>query len=115
MRLEFENNKVQKYFDDYNLMIKTLGPDKTRTVKKHIDRLKASTTFQGFVHLGLGKPHLLHENLAGNYGISVSGNLRLIVKPDCENYDTESLKNCNVVIVKGVCDYHGGKIEWFIP
>ena len=89
--------------------------EKTRTVKKHIDRLKASVSFQSFLNLGLGKPHVLTENLAGHYAVSVSGNLRLIIKPDCDDLSVSSLKNCNIVIVKGIGDYHGGKIEWLIP
>ena len=29
--------------------------------------------------------------------------------------DMESLKNCKILNVKGVLDYHGGKNEWIIP
>lgn len=96
-------------------MIKKVGLETTRSVKKHIDRLNASCSFQGFLTLGLGKPHLLTGNLDGYYSVSVNANMRLILKPDGDNYNVESLKKCTVVIVKGLGDYHGGKIEWFIP
>lgn len=75
----------------------------------------ASPNFQLFISLGLGKPHRLYGDLNKCYGISITGNYRLIVKPVCNEIDINSLKCCDTVIVKGVVDYHGEKYNWIIP
>ncbi|WP_297988846.1 hypothetical protein [uncultured Oscillibacter sp.] len=115
MRIKYENNKVQRYFGSYDLMAKKVGMEITRAIKKHMDRLNAVESFQSFLTLGLGKPHMLSGNLAGCYAVSVSGNMRLILKPDSDDHSAGALKQCKVVMVKGLGDYHGGKIDWFIP
>lgn len=114
MRIIYESEKVGKYFFDWGLAQSKLN-DKTRTVKKHINYLIASPNFQMFLSLGLGKPHRLCGDLDKCYGISITGNYRLIVRPNCQEIDSNSLKNCDTVIVKGVVDYHGGKYNWIIP
>ena len=70
---------------------------------------------QYLVELRFGKPHLLEDNLKGCFGISITGNYRLIVEPKSNKLDNISLKKCKTIIVKGVVDYHGGKNEWIIP
>lgn len=115
IRITYDNKRVERFFADYDLMGKKIGGEKTKTVKKHMDRIKASVCFQSFISLGLGKPHPLKENLVGLYSIVITGNYRLIVKPVCTDLSLDSLKSCCEVIVKGVGDYHGGKIEWLIP
>ncbi|NLM20145.1 MAG: type II toxin-antitoxin system YoeB family toxin [Peptococcaceae bacterium] len=95
-------------------MKRKIGKDLTRSIKKRFDQLKAAANFDIFLTTGLGKPHPLKGNLKGYYGISVSGNTRLIVKPDVERLDPDSLKKCDSVIIKGVVNYHGYKQEWLI-
>ncbi len=106
---------VEEYFSDFKLMKKKIGVDLTRGVKKRYDQLKAAANFSIYLSTGLGKSHSLVGNLKGCYGINISGNIRLIVKPNVENLDPVSLKKCDLVIIKGVMDYHGQKHEWLIP
>ena len=47
--------------------------------------------------------------------ISIIANYRIVVEPLDTELDIESLKNCKILNVKGVLDYHGGKNEWIIP
>lgn len=115
MLIEYESETVRKVFNDFNLMKRLIGNDLTRATKNRINQLKASVNFSVYLTTGLGKPHPLYENLKGYYGITITGNIRLIVKPDVESLDHESLKACDTVIVKGVVDYHGKKNEWLIP
>lgn len=112
--LTYENGRVRKCFTDYAIMQKEMGIEMTKTTKKHVDRLKSSVSFLGFVRLGLGKPHSLKGNFNDCYGIVITGNIRLVVKPVCEDLSPESLAKCSEVLVKGVGDYHGEKIEWII-
>ncbi|MEW6622137.1 MAG: hypothetical protein AB1420_03230 [Bacillota bacterium] len=115
MLVEYESESVRIIFNDFEMMKKEIGKDRARATKKRIDQLKASDNFSIYLTTGLGKPHPLYENLKGYYGITITGNIRLIVKPDVESLDPEALKACDTVIIKGVMDYHGRKNEWIIP
>ena len=115
MELKFDYAEVEKYFSDIELMKEKIGKNLARGIKKRCDQLQAASNFSDFLITGLGKPHSLTGNLRGGYGISVSGNIRLVVIPEAESLDPGCLKKCDTVIVKGVVDYHGQKHEWLIP
>ena len=104
MLIEYENDLVKEVFNNFDLMNKKIGNEKTKTVKKRLDQLKASSNFSIYLMTGLGKPHPLFENLKGYYGISITGNVRLVVKPDSINLEPEELKKCETIIIKGVMD-----------
>jgi Txe/YoeB family toxin of Txe-Axe toxin-antitoxin module len=114
VRIEYSNEIVKKNFENFNLIKKDKGADLARTIKKRHDQLKAAEKFSIYLDTGLGKPHPLHGNLKGRYGISITGNIRLVVAPDSKKMDSVSLKECKVVIIEGVMDYHGQKVEWII-
>ncbi len=115
MEIAYENNDVKNVFTDFELMKKKIGIEKTKAVKKRLDQLKAAPNFSIYLTTGLGKPHPLFENLKGYYGIGITGNYRLVIKPDSINLNPEELINCDTFIIKGVMDYHGRKIDWLIP
>ncbi len=115
VKLIYKKPSVEKYFSNFALMSTKLGKDLTRTIKKRCDQLEAAANFSIYLSTGLGKPHSLSGNLKGCYGISISGNIRLIVRPDAESLDPASLTKCDSVIIEGVMDYHGQKQEWLIP
>lgn len=114
IHISYENEKLMSLFHDFRQMQAKIGIEKARTIKKHMDVLRASTNFQCFLSLRLGKPHSLDGNLKGCYGIHVTGNTRLIVRPLTNDTGIEAIGKCEQVSVKGVCDYHGGKHEWII-
>jgi len=115
VRFKYENPTAKRYFDDFELMKKKIGIDIARNTKKRCNELKAAENFAIYLKTGLGKPHSLAEDLKGWYGIAVSGNIRLIVKPDMEESDDASFEKCDSVIIRGLVDYHGRKNEWLIP
>ncbi len=115
MYIDFESEKIKKCFLDMDRLSKQIGKERAKMMKKRIDQLKASINFVQYLQTGLGKPHLLEGSLKGYYGISITGNIRLVIRPDAENNEHETLKFCDTVIIKGVLDYHGGKNEWIIP
>ena len=49
------------------------------------------------------------------FGISITANYRIVVEPLETELDMESLKNCKLLNIKGVLEYHDGKNEWIIP
>lgn len=115
MLIEYESETVREIFNNLDLMKKVIGNERARAAKKRIDQLKASINFSVYLTTALGKPHPLYENLKGYYGIIITGNVRLIVKPGAESLDPEALKECDTVVIKGVVDYHGRKNKWLIP
>lgn len=112
MRITYANKKVERYFEDYEKMKKTIPAEWVRVIKKHINRLIAAETFGDFLKLNLGHPEELRGKDAGKYSIRVNANVRLIIKPDDNG---KSVMICEEVKVEGVVDYHGGKKTWYIP
>lgn len=115
MQLEVHNKRVEKLFQNPNNLIKKVGIEMAKQIKRRLNEIRASNNFKEYLDIGLGKPHPLIGNLDGLYGISLNGNYRLIVEPLTQAYDCESLKLCNKINIKGVMNYHDGKCEWIIP
>ncbi len=115
MEVSYDDSKVETLFDNFNLMVKKIGASVTKSIKKRYEQLRAAETFHDFLTTGLGKPHLLKGNKSDCYGISVTGNVRLLVKPIAVDFSAEALRKCTKVIIKGVEDYHGDKVTTYIP
>ena len=115
MEIEVHNQKVKKVLYDSDKLIKTVGIELARKIHQRLDQLSASPNFKEFLDYGLGKPHPLTGNLDDSFGISLNKNYRLIVEPLVDNLDDSSLRECKIINIKGVMDYHDGKHEWLIP
>ena len=107
MEIKFENQKVQKIMTDMKLIKAKIGLGMAKTVKQRYNQIEACKNFKEYMNIGLGVPHPLGHDLNECYGIRITGNYRLVVKP--ETLGSEE------IIVKGVLDYHGDKNEWIIP
>lgn len=115
MQLEVSNPKLGKILSDPDKLIKKVGIEMSRMIKRRFNEMKSSPNFKAYVSYGIGKPHPLTGNLDKLYGIYLNKNYRLIVEPLIENLDFSFLEKCKIVDIKGVVDYHDGKIEWLIP
>lgn len=115
MQIEYDGAEVKKLFNDWGFMQKRIGKELTKAVKKRYDQLLAANSFSIYLSTGLGKPHSLTENLLGVYGVNLTGNYRLIIKPISDDLSAEALKKCDTIEIRGVGDYHGQKNEWLIP
>lgn len=115
MEAHYDNKIIETLFNNFNLMKRDHGQELTKKIKKRYSQLMAADTFYDFLGLTLGKPHSLTGNRAGCYGIWVTANIRLIVKPIATDLSAETLKTCTKFIIKGVEDYHGGKTTSYIP
>lgn len=114
IELSYENTRVEQYFADYAIMGVKIGVNETKTVKLRVNQLQAAISFYEYLKLNLGKPHSLSGDLSGYYGVSITGNIRLIVKPLCDNHTPEVLSVCTKCRVKGDVKYHERKNEWLI-
>lgn len=115
MEIKFDNDDVRALFEDFNLMSKKKGLELTKIVKRRYNELRAAETFLEYLNNGIGKPHRLKENMDGLYGVNLTGNIRLIIKPISKDLSPETLKECKRVIIKGAEDYHGKKKTIYIP
>ena len=111
MRITYANKRVERCFEDYSEMRKRIPAEWVRTVKKHMDRLRAANTFGDFLKLNLGHPEPLKGKDLGKYSVRITGNVRLIMKP---NDKGDTVMICEELEMKGVVDYHGGKESWYI-
>ena len=107
MEIEFENQKTQKEMCDMKLLTAKIGLSMAKTVKQRYNQIEACENFKEYMNTGLGIPHPLSNKLKDYYAIRITGNYRLIVRPESLSSDK--------IIIKGVLDYHGGKNEWIIP
>lgn len=116
MQFKYQDEKVRKILCDAKTLQRKVGLEIGRKIKQRINQLEAADNFNEYLtKIGLGKPHTLEGNLDKCYGISITANYRIVVEPLETELDLESLKNCKVLNIKGVLDYHGGKNEWIIP
>ncbi len=113
LRITYASKRVEKYFSDYREMQKAIGLDWTRTVKKHIERLKAAECFGDFLKVGLGHPEPLSGKDAGKWSLHISGNVRLVFRLDGTG---DAVFICEEIVMEGVVDYHGSSSDtWYIP
>ena len=111
LHITFSSKRVEKCFEDYSEMQRYIPLQWVRTIKKHVNHLRAAERFGDFLKLGIGHPEALKGKDAGRYSVHVNGNVRLIIQPDTRG---ENVLICEVVEIKGVIDYHGGKESWYI-
>ena len=116
MQFEYHDEKVEKILCNAKTLQKKVGNEIAKKIKQRLNQIEAADNFNQYVtKIGFGKPHPLIGNLDKCYGISITANYRIVVEPLETELDMESLKNCKVINIKGVLDYHGGKNEWIIP
>lgn len=112
MKINYANAKVKKAFSDLEKMKKKLSAEWVRTIKKHLNNMEAAENFGIFLSLGLGHPEQLTGYSTPTFSIRITPNVRMIIEVKAEQSE---IMNCNEVEVKGVCDYHGDKENWYIP
>lgn len=116
MQFEYQDEKVRKIICDAKVLQRKVGLEMGRKIKQRMNQLEAAENFNQYLtKIALGKPHPLDGNLDKCFGISITANYRIVVEPLETKLDIESLKNCKILNIKGVLDYHGGKNEWIIP
>lgn len=116
LKFLYDNKDIQDAIEKnyYEGIIRKIGSVTARNFKKRILQMKAAPNFVSYVNTGLGNPHPLNCDLDGYYGITITGNFRLVVRPITDAYDVKSLSKCDTVFVKGVVDYHGRKNDWIL-
>ena len=116
MQFEYQDEKVRKIICDAKALQRKVGLEIGRKVKQRMNQLESAENFNQYLtKIGFGKPHPLVGDLDKCYGIYITANFRMVVEPLETEMDMESLKNCKLLNIKGVLEYHDGKNEWIIP
>ena len=112
MEIHYSSERLERFLSP-DKIIKNLGRDIARMYYTRYDALVAAPTFAMYLKTALGHP----ERLRGSedYSIRLTGNYRLIVRPEGESLSIVELQECTTVEVKGVVDYHGSKETWKTP
>jgi len=114
VKISYSNSKLEQLYSDPLKLQKKIGFDLAKCVVKRIDQFTAATTFGMYLQTGFGKPHPLVGNLDGCFGISLTGNIRIIVKPLIETKEISEINKCKNLEIGGIVDYHGEKENWII-
>lgn len=112
MEITYTCKKTNWVFD-YGTMVKHIGMDLTRLIKRRVNELKSYKNFQELLDAGIGKPEKL-TNKDNYHSIRLNKNYRLIIRPIIATYERETLISCEEIEIRGVVDYHGGKENWII-
>lgn len=116
MQFEYQDEKVRKILCDAKVLQRKVGLEIGKKVRQRLNQLEAAENFNQYLtKIGFGKPHPLVGDLDKCYGIYITANYRMVVEPLETELDMESLKNCKLLNIKGVLEYHDGKNEWIIP
>lgn len=113
--IEIYNKKLEKLLMNSNSLIKSVGLEMAKKIKIRLNQMMAAKNFKEYLDIGIGKPHPLSGNLDNSFAVLLDKNYRLIVEPITDKYDSESLRICYKVNIKGVVDYHDGGCKWLIP
>jgi plasmid maintenance system killer protein len=119
----FDNDLVEELIKDLadvtkdkKKINKYLSADVVRTLKRKYDGLIAAPNFAMFIKNPIGHFEALKENMKGKYSIRITGNYRLIIRPNSEDLTLEALEACTEFYFEGVVDYHDRrKYNWLIP
>lgn len=110
MKVTFASARLKKCFEDSAKLQREVDPSWVRTMMKQMAALIAAENFGDFLSLRLWHPEPL-EGSESRWSLRISANARLIIELDATN---DTVVICTAVEVKGVCDYHGGKNNWYI-
>lgn len=105
MDIGYANNAMKKTLEDPRLIAKRHG-DIARTLTRRMSDLRVAANLSEITHLPPPRRHKLMGSLEGCWGIDVSRNKRLIVRP-VGDYDPEDLTTITAIRIEDITDYHG--------
>lgn len=99
MKVEYSDAKLEKKCTRAKEMTKSFDHVVCKSLQKRLAELKSAITVENVLE-GPGVWHWLHGSDVGCLAGRLSGNWRIIVRPDSAS------GACEVVVVEGIEDYH---------
>lgn len=104
MDIEYANNTMKKVLEDPRLIARKHG-DIAKTLTRRMSDLRVASNLSEITHLPPPRRHKLTGNLEGCWGIDVSRNKRLVIRP-IGDYDQEDLSTITTIRIEDITDYH---------
>lgn len=104
--ITYANKEIKKLCTDEKYQSKKLSKNIVNKLRKRYQELRIAETVMDLKD-GPGKWHALHENLAGHFAATLSGNERIIVRGTDEAGNNKQWHECRAVKVVAIGrDYH---------
>ena len=81
MVILFKTSKLEKVCNDEKLMIKRLGPQRSKLLKRRLAELRAANVLEDLQHLPQARCHELLHNRKGQLSVDLDHPYRLIFEP----------------------------------
>ena len=104
MQLEYADNKMKKIMENERL-INRFYTSLSTGIKNRLSELRAADSLKEIPEVPPPKRHKLSGDKSDHWGVSVSKNFRMVLKPIGE-YDINDLSSIKAVKITKIEDYH---------
>lgn len=84
MEINYKSNKLKKSVKDASAIVKNYGT-RAKLVKKRLEELTAAKNLSDMANMPQANCHELKNNRKGELAVDISGNHRIVFKPDYDN------------------------------
>lgn len=104
MDIEYANNGMKRVLESQRLIVKKHG-DISRNLILRMSDLRVASSLSDISHLPPPRRHKLTGNYEGCWGIDLSRNMRLIIKP-IGDFNPDDLTTITAIRIEDIKDYH---------
>ncbi len=104
MDIEYANNAMKRVLESQRLIAKKHG-DIARNLINRMSDLRVASNLNEISHLPPPRRHKLTGNLDGCWGIDLSRNKRLVIRP-IGDFNPDDLTTITTIRIEDITDYH---------
>jgi len=104
MKVSYDSKKLEKILTNERLIKKHYSNFYIKLLNR-LSEIKAAKNLNDIPHFPPPRRHKLTQNFSDCWGIDVSKNFRIILKPDCD-YDEYDLTTIDSIMIVSIEDYH---------
>lgn len=104
MNIEYASKSIKRILEDQRLIVKNYG-DISRNLILRMSDLRVASNLNEISHLPPPRRHKLTSNFKGCWGIDLSRNKRLIIRP-IGDFDSNDLTSITAIRIEDITDYH---------
>lgn len=104
MYVEFQDSKLQKFYEDFRKLKKHYGQIQAQEIVKRINELSSAESLFDVSKLPQAHLHPLGQNRQGHFAVYLKHPYRLILLP--LNGETQNYKSITEIKITEIVDYH---------
>lgn len=104
MEIDYASNSMKKVLEDQRLILKKHGNISKKLIHRLSD-LRVARNLAEISHQPPPRRHKLTGNWEGCWGIDLSRNMRLIIRP-IGDFKAEDLSTVTAIRIEAISDYH---------